>query len=119
MFITADQFDAGAPAVNLAVSGGQPSADGNTEYLHWPSVDLRVGDEVLVRVVEETPDPPAERQVYEKETELAGYRRNLRVACEWLTDEERRALIRELVTELRADELGGAPDPRRLSGTGE
>jgi hypothetical protein len=86
----------------LQIGGLDSRAD---EHLRWESPSIGVGAEVLVRVVEAaTVDPPRERIRYEKKTCVDEYRQHLRECSRWLTPDERRQLLRELVAELQAQD---------------
>ena len=84
----------------LSVGGLDSRSD---EHLRWDVPSIGVGAEVLVRLVEVSAvDPPDERVRHDKQTCAAEYRERLRECGEWLTPDERREVLRELVAELQA-----------------
>ena len=85
---------------SLQIGGLDSRAD---EHLRWESPSISAGAEVLVRVVEAAAvDPPDVRIRYDKETCVDEYRQHLRECSGWLTPDERRQMLRELVAELQA-----------------
>ena len=88
----------------LQVGGLDFKAD---EHLRWECPSIGVGAEVLMRVVEaEAVDAPNEHVRYEKKTCVDQYRKHLGDCSEWLTPDERRQLLEELIAELKAADAG-------------
>jgi hypothetical protein len=96
--------DLGRDDIDLMVGGLNTETD---EHTHWPTTTLGVGSEVLIRVIETVAtDPPRERVRFEKETCVSEFRRNLEELSGWLSPDERRQVIRELLAELENMETG-------------
>ena len=86
---------------NIDVTVGGLNTETN-EHAHWPYTPLSVGAKVLVRVIDTTAvDAPREHVHYEKETCVSEFRRNLQEMSGWLSPDERRQMIRELIAELQ------------------
>ena len=83
----------------LHIGGFERASD---ENVFWNSPSIGVGAEVLVRVIEASAvDPPDRRVRYGKKTSVDEYRESLRDLRGWLTPDERRQLVQELVAELQ------------------
>ena len=92
--------------LGLSVFGSLPRPGKDSEYVQWANEGLQPGDEVVVRITAAVPsDEPASREAIEKETAVGEYRQHLAECATWLTADERRELLRELIAELQGGEL--------------
>ena len=88
---------------HLSVSGGDRRTD---EFFDWSAPSIGVGSEVTVRVVEtDAVDDPSERSPLESMITTERYRDVMQSMTVRMAPDERRALLRELVAELKAQDV--------------
>jgi len=84
----------------------------SSEHLGWEVPTIDIGTEVLVRILDVTNvDSPSRRVRYEKQACVDEYRQHLRECGQWLTLDERRQMLRELIAELNAADTETTESP--------